>query len=291
MTAVCDFINQSINLNDVAAHFQGIIGYVSDYPSKNLTQANFNRALQLGLTVGLVCEQAQQQAQRGSLGGMHDSTIANQQANALGYDQHAVLWYIAEDPSRIPTSEWPTVVEYFQALPWGGTRPRGAYGGLDLVTHLLQLGLVTYGWVVSSWGGINGLVHLEQAVGANTFGLPIDVDIVLQADYGSMPRPVVPPVIPVPPPTQESRSDGTMMHDITIPTTPAGQSNAGCGWEQTTIPWTDFLSIAVGGSAPGRDNGYWPGSAQVNETNGQVLVTITGANPGTNVLVHINATS
>jgi hypothetical protein len=193
MTAICDFSNQSISIPAIkAAGLVGIMSYTSDYPYKNLSQANFNEAVSLGLTINLVCEQGNQPALRGALGGIHDSIISNQQANALGYDPTAAIYYVAEDPYKLGTSSWPTVETYFRALPWGGHRPIGAYGSLPLVTHLINLGLATYGMVVQTWGGTNSQVHLEQMVGANTFGLPIDVDTVLKADYGQMPRPAQP---------------------------------------------------------------------------------------------------
>ena len=186
MIRVCDFSSPQ-NLSVVSAHFSGIIRYVSDYSFKNITPAEFDEALRLGMTVTLVCEQGTQPALRGALGGQHDGVIANEQADAVGYDPAATIYYVAEDPSRVAPNSWPVVEEYFRALTG---RPRGAYGGLDLVTHLMSLGLATKGWVVETWGGISPFVHLEQLVGGDTYGLAIDVDNVLAADYGQHPRPV-----------------------------------------------------------------------------------------------------
>ena len=199
MTQVCDFSDQGINLPAVkAVGLTGIISYCSDTLTKNLSKANFDQALSLGLTVNLVCEQGNQPALRGAAGGAHDAQISNDQANVLGYDPTAAIYYVAEDPSTLPAMDWPTVEAYFRAL---SGRPVGAYGSLKLVTHLINLGLANYGWVVQTWGGTNGQVHLEQLVGANTFGLPIDVDTVLKADYGQMPRPAGPSGGDVPAPT------------------------------------------------------------------------------------------
>lgn len=184
---ICDFSTPQ-NLDVVAQHFAGVVGYVSDYALKNLSAATFNGALARNLTVTLVCEQGAEQAQRGAAGGTHDSLVANAQATALGYDPMATIYYVAEDPHTIPTTEYAAVAAYFGALTG---RPRGAYGGLPLVTWLMEQGLATKGWVVQTWGGISSLVHLEQLVGAPQYGLAVDADLVLQNDYGQHPRPVI----------------------------------------------------------------------------------------------------
>ena len=185
---ICDFSSPQ-NLQQIQSlGFAGIVRYVSDFPSKNITVAEFDEALQLGLTVTLVCEQGQQQALGGASAALHDSFIANQQADAVGYDPAATIYYVAEDPSQVSPNSWPVVEQYFGALTG---RPRGAYGGLKLVSHLMSMGLAEKGWVVETWGGVSPYVQLEQLVGANTFGLSIDVDLVLAADYGQHPRPIV----------------------------------------------------------------------------------------------------
>lgn len=233
MTQVCDFSSPQ-NLQVVRQHFSGIVRYVSDDAAKNITKAEFDEALSLSLTVTLVCEQGAQPAMRGVPGGSHDWQIANQQADAVGYDPEATIYYVAEDPSRLPGADWATVEEYFRALQG---RPRGAYGGLQLVTRLMTLGLATKGWVVSSWGGTSPLVHLEQLVGGPTFGLSIDVDNVLQADYGQHPRPNS-PIPPVPPSPEEN---DTVFVKVLNEGTPESQTHVyavvngiPCHWWQMT---------------------------------------------------------
>lgn len=197
MTQVCDFSSPQ-NLTQLKnLGFAGIVRYVSDYAPKNITPGEYLQAKQLGLTVTLVCEQGAQPAMRGPAGGVHDGTIANSQADSVGYDPKATIYFVAEDPSELPQSSWATVEQYFVAVNQNSKRPVGAYGSLGLVTHLMTLGLATKGWVVQTWGGTSPQVHLEQLVGANTHGLAIDVDQVLQADYGQDPRPSGP--VPDPP--------------------------------------------------------------------------------------------
>jgi hypothetical protein len=179
MPQVCDFSGK-VDLNEVQKHFVGIVRYVSDFDAKNITRAEYERAKSLGLTVTLVCEQGNQPALRGRSGGIHDSNIANQQADSLGYPGDATIYYVADDPTPLPSSQWSAVVEYFQAL---GGRPKGAYGSGPLCAHLLGLGLVAKTWTVSTWGRPAGN-SLVQVVGADTFGLVVDVDEIVQSDYG-----------------------------------------------------------------------------------------------------------
>jgi len=188
MAQVADFSSPQ-SLTAIKEHFSGIIRYVSDFAPKNITPDEFNRARSLGLSVALICEQGRQPALRGAAGGQHDAAIANEQADEVGYDRNATIYYVAEDPNVLPRSSWPIVEDYFRAL---SGRPRGAYGGLALVTNLMNKGLASKGWVVQTWGGTSPQVHLEQLVEVNTFGLVIDVDNVLQADFGQHPRPVGP---------------------------------------------------------------------------------------------------
>ena len=179
MPQVCDFSGK-VDLDEVQKHFVGIVRYVSDFSPKNITRAEYERAMSLGLTVTLVCEQGNQPALRGRAGGIHDSNIANQQADSLGYPGDATIYYVADDPTPLPSSQWSAVVEYFQAL---GGRPKGAYGSGPLCAHLLGLGLVAKTWTVSTWGHPAGN-SLVQMVGANTSGLAVDVDEIVQSDYG-----------------------------------------------------------------------------------------------------------
>jgi Rv2525c-like, glycoside hydrolase-like domain len=192
----CDFSSQSISLPAVkAAGFVGAISYASDYTPKNWTQANWNQALALRLSRLIVCEQGNQPALRGAAGGSHDAAIANAQADALGYSTAATMFYVAEDPSQLPSSAYPTVEAYFQAVNAAGRRAVGAYGGWNTLNMLHSAGLITKGWMVQTWnqGAPDPLppwiVLVQMVNGVNTHGLPIDVDDILAVDWGQDPRP------------------------------------------------------------------------------------------------------
>jgi hypothetical protein len=195
MVQVCDFLSPQ-NLSVVAQHYAGIVRY-----PKNITTAEFHSALANGLTVTLVQEGGSQPAMRGAAGGQQDAQYANQIADSIGYDPAATIYYVAEDPTTLPGSAWPTVEQYFQAVNANSKRPVGGYGGLGLTTHLQSMGLITKKWCVQTWGGTDANTHLEQLVGVNTFGLAVDADQVLQADYGQHPRPGGPTPTPTPSPS------------------------------------------------------------------------------------------
>lgn len=236
MSQVCDFASP-VNLQSVKnAGYVGIVRYTSDYQWKNITAAEFSQAMALGLTVTLVCEQGNQPALRGTLGGMHDSTIANQQADAVGYEPASTIYYVAEDPYTLPRSSWPVVVDYFKGLAWGGKRPKGAYGSGPLCDYLKSLGLVERTWTVSTWGSPAG-DSLVQLVGADTHGLSVDADQVQQADYGQHPRPAAPaPPAPAPPPVVYPGDN--------VKATPVSVAiQGGKGWIPSPVPAASIVSV------------------------------------------------
>lgn len=195
MTA-CDFSDQQIDIAEVIAHFDGAISYASDDLAKNWTQGNYAAVLAGKKAAGVVCEQGSQPALRGAAGGTHDAQISNAQANALGHDPTATIFYVAEDPNPVPSADWPTVRAYFEAVAAEGGRPVGGYGGWATLNMLHAAGLIQKGWMVQTWnsGAPNPLpswIVLMQMVNPpiNTYGLPVDVDNVLQADWGQSPRP------------------------------------------------------------------------------------------------------
>lgn len=67
---------------------------------------------------------------------------------------------------------------------------------------------------------------------------------------------------------------------IPIDTDPDGN-----GWRQTDQPFAKFIAVAHEGSDPGVDGKYWTGSAHVQDRNGDVLVSVTGATPSAQTTV------
>lgn len=182
----------------------GIVGAVrycidgSGPAGKAITKAEYQALLAGGLHVALVQEVGPQPAMRGAAGGTADAKEAEAVVGAVGHT--GAIYYVAEDPNVLPVTAWPTVVAYFQAVKAvNPQRKLGAYGSQALVAHLQQLGLVTYGWMVGPWSTVVSGMHLCQRVGGvpQQFTNQIDMDIVLQADWGQ----ATPTPAPAPQPT------------------------------------------------------------------------------------------
>lgn len=130
-----------------------------------------------------------------------------------------------------------------------------------------------------------GFVAIQYAQDVSV-GTGHNVDIsVTDGTWPAKPKPPVP--LPVIPPTKSPRG-ADMLHTITIPT-----DNNGDGFAQTTIPWSTFMAVSLGGSdpAPNADNTYWPGAPLVQNRGGNVLVSVVGARHGVNVTVFVLATA
>jgi hypothetical protein len=99
-----------------------------------------------------------------------------------------------------------------------------------------------------------------------------------------------PPLPPLPAPTSSPRGDD-MLHTVPVRTDISGN-----GWVETTIPWADFMAVALEGSDPqtpeqGGDGVYWPGTVKVQDRNNMVLVTVTGFLPSVVANVFVCATA
>jgi hypothetical protein len=238
MTQVCDFSDQQIDLSAVQkAGLTGCISYASDYKPKNWTVGNFDECEALGLTRLVVVEQGAQPALRGAAGGTHDAQIANAQANGLVLSPASTLFYCAEDPNQLDPSLFPTVAAYFTAINNFDGRAVGGYGGWALLSYLYRLGLISKGWMVETWnqGAPDQLpdwvVLIQLVNNVDTHGLPIDVDQVLQPDYGQDPRPTPSP------------QEGTM--SVTATATHNGQKHV--AQASVSVLWHKYWTVGPQG--------------------------------------------
>jgi len=176
-----------------AAGCQGIARYATG-AGKAVDATEIDRALAVGLEVVIVQEGGNQPALRGYQGGVADARQANSRLDQLGnYPDDCWIYYVAEDPNRLPPSAWPTVDTYFRGVLSVGGRPVGGYGSVDLLNHLETLQLITKKWAVGPWGGHAGC-HLSQyaAPVPPQYVNLIDANLILAADYGQHPRPLPP---------------------------------------------------------------------------------------------------
>lgn len=192
----------------------GILVYTSAFGDMGPT---VRAALALGLTVNAIMEGPPQPALSDFPGGVARSQRANADVQGWNVGYNGAIYYVAEDPSRLGLAEWPIVERNFQGINTVPGVPVGAYGGLQLVTHLMNMGLAKYGWVVDNWGGTTSQVHISQElnlpINLAAWTNQVDYDRVLQDDYGQMPRPFTPPPPPpIPPPVRKRNQDMLLVH-------------------------------------------------------------------------------
>lgn len=194
-----------------AAGIDEVIRYATG-AGKGISRDEFNSYIDAGLAVSLVQEGGNQPALGGYNAGRVDAYNANAAADAVGYSRDSWLWYVLEDPNRLPIAawqnllalpaaqrealiswQWAAVEAYMRGVQSIGGRTAGAYGGLLLLEFVLELGLAVGEWPVRSWGGVSARSHMVQEWGLPPnlaqFANQIDVDTVLIADHGQHPRP------------------------------------------------------------------------------------------------------
>jgi len=177
--------------------YSGVVRYILDgsMVGKGITKAEFDLLLSRGMSVALVMETGTQPALRGTPGGSADARAAFAAADAIGWPANRPIYFVAEDPTRLSTAQWPTVAAYFAGVASVVPPARiGAYGSAALVDWLIGRGQATYGWAVQTWGLLTPRIHLQQMYnpipGApSNLGGTVDPNQTLIADWGQHPAP------------------------------------------------------------------------------------------------------
>lgn len=222
---------------------------------------------------------------------------------ALGYHfagftdpaaEAAYFHRVAGPRARILDSEMNTNVAWQDAFLAALNLPAAEEMDYGSASTLPRSGIRALLWP-ASYGKNYGFGDCWQFTDAQVVpGMPGKVDASMwvgpDADFYALfniTAPVPIPSQPVPPPTQSPRGD-LMLHTITVPT-----DGNGNGFSQTNIPWSTFQAVSVGGSDPAAnaDASYWPGTVQVQDRGGNVLVTVVGARKLVNVPTFILATA
>lgn len=138
-----------------AAGHDGIIGYVSDYPVKNITKAECAAFVAAGLSVSLVWENGSQDAYGGFAAGVAAGQKAVAQAQALGCPKGVVIFAASDSNAATATTVGPYFQGWAQTVKAAGFLD-GAYGDAA-ASHLC-----TYSWRVETWG--SGDANLIQMV-------------------------------------------------------------------------------------------------------------------------------
>lgn len=157
---------------------QGVIGYFSDNPKKNVTQSNLTDWLAHGLHVGMVFEDSTDDMRGGAISGDHHGATAAAQAQAIGYDlEHCVVF--AADDENTTRANWPTVLAYMDAFARHVGQP-GYYGDQDSIDWLIVQRPHWFYWQSESMSfgtGISRNAHLVQRYNdPRVAGLPLDAN-------------------------------------------------------------------------------------------------------------------
>ncbi len=201
----------------------GLIGYSSDFPSKNLTRAYVERANGI-ILVNNVWENGQGDLLHGTpdqLKAMGDRYEA--QSNALG--KPADGWNVLTVDTDAPMEAWATIAGNLDIVRGQLSRPTTVlYGPMALVATLRRDGHCQEIWVPYAWGhndnGSGASVDQARFVGAALYqrlqaatvdGASVDVDDVLKPSWGGwslsgsvVTQDVAPSVSTVPPATDPS---------------------------------------------------------------------------------------
>lgn len=137
----------------------GVIGYVSDFPGKNLTKSECDAYIGAGLAVTFVWENSTADAFAGYAAGVAAAKKAVAQVKALGCPPGVVI-FAACDKNDATVVQ---VAPYFQG--WAATIKAAGYrDGIYGNGELCASGLCTYRWKVETWGSQTGVAHLIQQV-------------------------------------------------------------------------------------------------------------------------------
>lgn len=172
----------------------GVIGYLSEDPTKNLTASQVSAYVLGGVRVGTVWETTAGRAMAGYAAGQADARAAEAQRVSIGLPPTS-LHRAAVDTD----TTWATVAPYFEgwASVVGKTR-LAAYGGYKITAGAYGYGL-RRNWQTLAWSG--GRLDPNAALyqnGRTALSGAADVNTVLAADWGQYPPLEAPVSTPTP---------------------------------------------------------------------------------------------
>jgi hypothetical protein len=209
--------------------YRFIVRYSSRDPSKNLTKAELDSALSLGMSVCVVFQEGKTQMTRGYSGGQQDARDADSFVKGLGLAGIPVYFSCDFDPSP---DQWGAIDGYMDgAASVIGRARTGGYGGKAFISREFGNGKMTWGWQTFAWSGTptqwDARAQLRQV--KNDFAMCggyIDNDEAHAGDYGQWPRPGQPATeedegmyaVPIPPgaTTDDSDDIGVSLDRMTI---------------------------------------------------------------------------
>lgn len=161
----------------------GVIGYLSNDPTKNLSAGQVSSYVLAGIRVGTVWETTQGRALAGYAAGQADARQAEAQRAAIGLPP-TLLHRAAVDTD----TTWASVAAYFEG--WAsivGKSRVTPYGGYKVTTGAYGYGL-RRAWQTLAWSG--GRLDTNAALyqnGHSALNGAADVNTILAADWGQYP--------------------------------------------------------------------------------------------------------
>jgi hypothetical protein len=167
-------------LKEAGASF--VCRYLSNDPSKNISQAEYQALTAVGISVVLNWETTAVRATTGGYaGGVQDANAAVQQAIALGAPADQPIYFSVDQDTTAAS-----VRDYFQGINSViGVGRTGGYGSYQVIKGLFDGGLISYGWQTIAWsrGRWDERAHIRQIQVNLTVG-SADVDLnEAQTDY------------------------------------------------------------------------------------------------------------
>jgi hypothetical protein len=173
-----------------------LVRYGSRDPSKNLTRAELDAALDRGMAVAVVWQEGKTQMMRGYDGGVTDARDARALFDGLGLPGIPVHYSCDQETSVLSSADIGKIDAYLDGtLSVTGLARSGMYGDYGIIKREFDRGKITFGWQTYAWSGgkWDARAQLRQVHNnQNVCGGYIDWDEAHHADYGQWPRPAAP---------------------------------------------------------------------------------------------------
>jgi hypothetical protein len=166
-----------------AGGFAFVFRYLSHDDGKNLHPDEAKALSAAGISIGVVWETTETRASEGYGAGRQDAKDALLQAEACGMPAGRPI-YFAVDYDANPAD----VDQYFHGVVSVlGAARAGVYGGVRVVAHLLDAGLVDWAWQASAWskGQWDGRAQVRQYGQRTVAGVDCDVNEAMKTDIGA----------------------------------------------------------------------------------------------------------
>lgn len=133
------------------AGYEGVLRYLSNDASKNISPAEVKALQNAGLSITLNWETFETRAIAGGhAGGYLDAQKADALADAVGYPLHCAIYYSCDTHAVVEQ-----VQAYYNGVKAASRRPVGVYGGSTIGDPLVANGTCAYFWQANagSWSG------------------------------------------------------------------------------------------------------------------------------------------